>query len=475
MNRLNKFVVSFVLLFYCLLVNVSHAYPDLYFFNNFLAGQSPYYTDNSNSEVYYYPSNSKEFGVVTSFDNTIMNGNSIPDAVPLLDLDYTVGKVFELKPNECMVVTSLSGDVFNLYANGTFYYSKLGTTQHTPDLYVTTGNLNTTLNAYNYALDADKEPFEFRWNGTSTTGLVSGMSNVDAFYIPRVLFDSSNGQLYFENSNSNGAYILFLMNFGETSAYFSTDKNLISNPVVTYEAEGRNMNSVSMLMYCGINWTSNESGKAFYLPHIDGLVDVYSANIAQNKDKIMYTLGTHFNMTCQISLDSDDNVVVGVDSTQMSLTNTQHAYYDDMVVDKYCPFFLSYRSAVTEYYPGAIYVKDGYIDISNYEELVALLKENGIGQADLTRVIALLEAINTGGATGEQAKELIGILEAYHDEIIQNSDFAGVTNAFDDYKDLLEFSEDMHWLITANNALFGYFAGFIMLCAMFLFLGRVMR
>ena len=59
--------------------------------------------------------------------------------------------------------------------------------------------------------------------------------------------------------------------------------------------------------------------------------------------------------------------------------------------------------------------------------------------------------------------------------IIGNADFGDFTNVFEENKDLFSFTENMQWLITANNKLSNYFLGFIVLCALFITLGRVLK
>lgn len=59
--------------------------------------------------------------------------------------------------------------------------------------------------------------------------------------------------------------------------------------------------------------------------------------------------------------------------------------------------------------------------------------------------------------------------------IIGDADFGSFTDSFEENKDLFSFTEDMQWLIVANNALSNKFLGFIVMCAMFLTIGRVLR
>lgn len=141
------------------------------------------------------------------------------------------------------------------------------------------------------------------------------------------------------------------------------------------------------------------------------------------------------------------------------------------------PVFLD-SSFFQALFPKALYIRNGYIDITNYDTLVDKLIEAGIGGGDLSQVVALLEEINSGGDTGEAVSELMNILDNYHDNIVGtgDTDWNIINNQYDLYKSLLDFSgETIHWIVTANNALFNYFSGFIILCAFFIIIDRIIR
>lgn len=465
MNQIKKIIVCFVLLFAPLLLsNLCYAMPDLYAFNNYFQGQSPYYFTGGEDGVFYYPNffgkaNSYE-GVVTSFSDQHMNGATPPSAVPYIDLDYTVGKVFSLEPGQCFVVSSTSGDIEYLYHYGDIHMTSLGYTKP---------SINGQASSTSYS------------NKLSDSNGVINLSSLttftyDAAYIGYAhKSGSSNTYLtpYVSGSYTNYSQIYFIMNFSENTAFFtvSSEFTLSSSSVVTYEAESISMDKVSFIL---TNFGDNaKSSYLFAIPHIKGKLDVNSFVISQTTPYSKYRLSTRFNVNTSISLDSSNKVVLGFDSQGLYMQVTGSS--DFVNVDNYKPFFLNIYDGVVGLYPSAIYIKDGYVNIQNYNELINLLKEQGIGQSDLTRVTELLTELNTGGVSGEEAKELIGILESYHDQIINQSNFSGATDVFDTYKNILDFTQDMHWLVTANNALFEYFAGFIMLCCMFFFLSRVMR
>ena len=105
---MNKIFCSlFFIMFFFALSSTALAFPDAYFFNNFLAGQSPYYNTGSadNTGTFYYPNlgtqNNTE-GIVTSFSTQFMNGSLDNTYVESLDLDYTIGKIFEIPSNHCI-------------------------------------------------------------------------------------------------------------------------------------------------------------------------------------------------------------------------------------------------------------------------------------------------------------------------------------------------------------------------------------
>lgn len=463
-RHLKIFLMALIgLVFPCL----SFAYPDLYYYNNYLTGQSPYYYTGSadGSALYYYPNvgaeNTKE-GFVTCFSDQHMSGTVIPSAIPLVDLDYTPGRVFELKPNHAMVVTSKSASYLRLYYSGDFYGTLLGTSR------VSASNVPGTYTNYNIVMDT---------NGYVNSSPYNFLSSSDAFYLGFTHYTGSNSIFMVGQASSvpaNFSNIYLLMNFSATSSYFTVSQtlDLTTSPNVTYNAE-----SIDMLEDINFLLTSVRTAdgmRMFCLPHIKGEIDIYSPYYNREEKRTSYTIYTQYNVTLSLSLSSEGNVVCGIDGYTSSCHSESLLNIAFVEPTLQRPFFLNAYDSIKDY-STAVYVKDGYINISNYDELVAKLKESGIGSSDLSRITQLLEEINSGGATGAAVKELIGILENYHQQLINSADFGSITNIFDTYKNLLDFSDDMHWLITANNALFSYFAGFIMLCTMFLILNRIMR
>lgn len=61
------------------------------------------------------------------------------------------------------------------------------------------------------------------------------------------------------------------------------------------------------------------------------------------------------------------------------------------------------------------------------------------------------------------------------DTIVDGADFEFIKGKFEEFKDLFVFGDDMQWLISANNKLSNYFIGFIVMCAWFFAIGRILK
>ena len=91
--------------------------------------------------------------------------------------------------------------------------------------------------------------------------------------------------------------------------------------------------------------------------------------------------------------------------------------------------------------------------------------------ADIKESIDALNTAQDTTITGEMNN-----IEQQHDIILGNFDTEGFFDLLDDYKDYLtNITGDFSWLILANQALFLYFLPFIVLCAIFITISRVMR
>lgn len=487
MNRLIR-VILFVLPLFCLLTGISSAVPDFYYYDNFMAGMSPFSVptsielDNSGYWEDYSPIQDN-LGFVTSYDNVSMSGATPTSAVPSYDMDWYIGKKLMLPPGEAIVIYSSSGQHSdnNIYIEGSNIFAlPLGTTSPA-NLSLDYGD--TALKYGSNALYSDTEgtltevPYVYQASQLPSSPYLNGILSETNHWLP-MSFKSSSPYKY--------SMVYLLINFGDEAkgvfwnGYSGTDE------------------IVSGISYKSISWayvtnntyvstSTSSSGNYFYfVPHINADFDVYSFthSNAELSEYYNYTSNYDYKIT---NLDFSNYVAKNTSSVYIPVTfgkgngtyGGRKIYFNTELTNipassGLVPIFIHQYNA-TRYIDGkAIYIYDGYINVQNYDELVALLKENGYS-GDLARVIQLLDEINSGGENGDAVKELMNVLEAYHQQIQNNANFKGATGVFDTYKNILEFTSDMHWLVTANNALFEYFAGFIMLCCMFLFLSRVMR
>lgn len=487
MNRLNKIILSFVLPFFCLLINVTYAVPDFYYYDNFIAGMSPYSVptslelDNSGYWEDYSPIQDN-LGFVTSYDNVSMNGATPVSAVPSYDMDMYIGKNCYIAPGEAVVVYSGSGQTADnriIMMNGSEMFAlPLGTTSPT-----------------NYRLDGAQQGLYYGSNAlfsnTSDT-LLEVPYNWTKTDFPSSLYvkglDSSLARQLPMSFEAYSPYqysnVYLVVNYGSSNGYVYWNGYGGAN----YNFEGIPYNKISWDIVTSNTYvntgTSNADNFIYLIPHINGDFDLYSYTHPNTDTSEYYTYLSNYDnkITIDFSNFTASNNYTGfypVTFNANGYSSTRKVYSSTQLTNLpassgLVPIFIHQYNA-TRYIDGkAIYIYDGYINVQNYEELVALLKENGYS-GDLARVIQLLDEINSGGESGDAVKELMNVLEGYHQQIQNNANFGNATGVFETYKNILEFTEDMHWLVTANNALFEYFAGFIMLCAMFLFLGRVMR
>lgn len=486
MNRLNKLLLSFVLPIFCLLINVSHAIPENYFFTNFLIGSSFWSYSTNVDRPNYYPSttgsNIYSKGVV-SFNNSKMLGDEYETALNVVNLDSTTGKKITIAPGEMLVVTSFSGQADSLSIQGSLNYVVLGSS--IPYLYNGSGALanndmigpqiKTTSTSY---LTASTSGFTTEYSRQSdsflqATNMIEYQTIVDSSLSLKTTFAN---QTY----NSNGSFVYWLANTSSYNSYISLDSTTIDlSDLGEYSVEKDNI--TDPITYSLHTFAISGNAPYVLIPNLNANIDIYfdTTEYVAVSDSETYYISGISNILGYVSFNTKNTLAISCTTSDSMFTSSsitkammlQNDYSD------YAPIFLNRLYGQYRY---AIQVNGGYISIDNYDELIEKLKEAGFGSSsggssDLTRVIELLEDINTGGETGEEVKELIGILEEYHHQLQNQANFGSATGIFDTYKNILEFTSDMHWLITANNALFEYFAGFIMMCAMFLFLSRVMR
>lgn len=485
-----------------LLPCLSFAYPDFYYYNNFLVGQSPYriFTDDfsahTETELWeeYLPSISNDSsttlrsGIVTSFDTRLMSGTTIPSAAPLIDMDLVLGNYFELPAGHCVAVWSGSGQGFHLEVDSQIVGFYIGSSR---PAVVRDGEFFDRRTTFIYD-SSSTEPLDFHMSWRPNYGYNSGglwgkewqlriiYSNVfglshdrDNQPIEVSPYSPSSVYLLYNNTTSsvrvrNRSNVVWGSKLDKETIPFTDLRWILSSSRTvdgTFDGEANPGESVS------------RENRILCLPHIKGDIDLYS-NVWETIGDLTYVYQCYYTVSLNFSNFDVDNLRANFSllyNPNLLNQRFQFSVSEFGAFPTSVPLFLHPYNVVINFNTSGVYVNGGWLEISNFDELVALLKEQGVGDSDLTRVLELLEDINTGGNTGQNVKELVGILEGYHNQLIQNGDFGSVTNIFDTYKNLLDFSSDMHWLITANNALFGYFAGFIMLCAMFLILNRIMR
>lgn len=491
------FLMAFIgLVFPCL----SFAYPDSYIFNNFLQGASPFigvkndYTLSSNGLwEKYIPSLGQSDnildGIVVSYSDDFMQGSNPASAVPLVNLSkYGPNAKFVLPAGGCCVVTS-DGDLDGFQFSSSVKGVLLGTTS--PTDFSSENWTSAPRYSYNTFFVKDTSltsPSEDKISVTNSLKYSSSINDsVVQFYSANFYnLNDITGLLNTNNSTflpyDDTSLIWFIYNDNNSAVNFFTSSSSGSEIVLDFIP----FSAVTWSLYASSNTSSTSSSavvtgrNVYYFPDIAGDIDIYSFMWNNTTSGQYYCFSLLYNVKLNISPFVQYGTVNYFYAPVNYSYNARcfsyfHALNSELegVDGSYIPIFL--RSAVRYIGSTAIMVNGGYININNYEELVALLKESGVGSSDLSRIERLLEEINSGGATGAEVKELIDILENYHQQLVNNADFGSVTNVFETYKNLLDFSDDMHWLITANNALFAYFAGFIMLCAMFLILNRIMR
>lgn len=63
----------------------------------------------------------------------------------------------------------------------------------------------------------------------------------------------------------------------------------------------------------------------------------------------------------------------------------------------------------------------------------------------------------------------------YPSTLVGNADFDSFLNTFDENKDVLILPQNANWIILANTSLFSYFGSFIIMCTLFIIIERIMR
>lgn len=486
-------------MFFFALSSTALAYPDMYFFDNFLAGSSPYIVDTSNYklgsnglwEKYIPPlgvttDSDIKSGIVTSFNHEFMIGTSPKTAVPSVNLSSIGAGRVELQPG-CAVVVYSDGDLSNAYFTASLTGIPLGFTSpsdYCVDDYNNVGQaraikyMNTLLKSDGISFQDVPIGFYSDFNTLLQSSSVSCWSSYGIVLSPQL--ENVN---YAYSPYPDCSVVWLLINRSDSVVYVHA--NMGSGPII----------DIDDIPYNAIKWVALSSGntnitsstsvvsgrKAFMIPHIDGKIDLYSPLFDELVSASNYAFTYSYNISATLDFSSTNGEgLMSFHAVSYVPNNSYFRLYSSIDLETVdgskIPIFLS--SAVRYIDSTAIMVNGGYISVNNYEELVALLKENGIGGVDLSRITQLLEEINSGGLTGEKAKALIDALEQSHQPIVDNGNtgWNSTKQMFETYKQLFDFSgSSLHWLVVANNALFNIFSGIIMMCCVFIIFSRVFK
>lgn len=457
--RINKFLIVLPLTL-LLLFSFSFASPNVYALNNFYSGSGMCFgpsllssgsydestwtwfvsptTPRGNEDKY------KDVCVVSSFSDIIMSGTTDVTSVPLVDFDRNIGKQLVLPAGNCVVIYSRS---FNSYiSSSAIRYSVLGF--HKPI------SSNTTTRR------------------TTASVTSAGVGTITL---------------------NNAATIFSTFEAGQYIFLYNQTSNEVTIQVEDYTSTG--YVDVTTTPINNVHWIINtatigSTTTTYAIPHIKGVADIYvnvaaNAQIASDTNCSLRTSygntftsisGGTLKVTWQTSLLMDCTcrfanygVEVAYPSSSGSAT-----YETTYTYDSYngCPTFLN----------NTIYLFPYSVNLNNTRELAkaiadALASQGGSGDYNtiLGQILNELQLSNSGGPLGNTVRQGMEALEQQHQTIIDNADFDGFSSIFDDYSYLYDFSQDLHWLITANNALFSYFVGFILLCAGLITASRLMR
>lgn len=479
-------------MFFFALSTTAFAIPDVTAYNNFYSGVSVF-TDNYNAiDDYhsgYFPFASGDISVdtfmVNCFNNEFMSGSTPSTYVNGLNLDYTTGKAVVVPSGNCIVVYSKSGQIPLLYIQGQCDYMQLGTTNLVSDVVSVYGKK-----------DNFSDNVAYRGFTSSGTGTTFGdfSDSITELYLPfKRITDSTLDLSTFNAKNSyNYSMVYYIYNSSPSNLYLSTGSYVDLSEIPVYDFETTSFSEVSYI-FSYDDYSKNSSiqpdgvGISFYFPCINDNLDIYTysyANRGVKTKSTYYNLGYSSNVLLKNPTYYTNSKSFTGYKFDFDKTNIQRAYgscrlpVDNTYLD-YAPIFLNVLYGQYKY---AVRVNGGYVDISNYDLLIQKLKDAGFGSGgssgDLSTIISLLDEMNTGGVTGENAKALIDALEQSHQPIVDNGNtgWNSTKEMFEAYKQLFDFSgSSLHWIVVANNALFNIFSGIIMMCCVFIIFSRVFK
>lgn len=458
-------------MFFFALSSTALAVPDIYVYENFLRGWTQYTFPSGNGfvneqwEKYNFSNN--PFGIVASFDNVSMNGDPNNTAVPLVNMDEFGGSRLSLSAGQVVAVYSKGYSIRNLYVEGDCFLMSVGGTSPIKQW-----------KGSNFLNSKNNKSVTF--TGSSATSLSDTSFKIDVSTGDNVVLSYGTSE-----SNSSSPYsfsVVYLIYCNSGTSYFSSTQS----PTSTLDSPSISWDSLEWFC-CG---TSDiKSIEACFLPYINGDIDVYTGQVgtyssSSSNPTISYNSFYRFNLHNLVFDSSNKLVTVNLANFNNNLRAFGGCVRNNFIDEatNFIPIFLHGYNASRYASNYAVYVYDGYFSIKNYDELIQKLKDAGFGSGgssgDLSEIISLLDQINTGGLTGENAKALIDALEQSHQPIVDNGNIGwnSTKEMFEAYKQLFDFSgSSLHWIVVANNALFNIFSGIIMMCCVFIVFGRVFK
>lgn len=218
-------------------------------------------------------------GVVTTFNSTLMSGTSIPSAVPLVNVDVLVGRSWKLKPGECQVLYSKSGEYQSVFSNSTLSCYTLGTTM--PIAYERNDG---------YALTSDGSVYYSPGyaNGFSLNHLNANFSKVSVANSSSILLRNEVAGPDDSFSPYSWSYVVLVYNRGSTDVTLYVNYGESTAPDI--EVPSIPLTSVHwILTYCHtVSYTDPIGSKISVIPHINGNINIYSfpyANILNSSQE----------------------------------------------------------------------------------------------------------------------------------------------------------------------------------------------
>lgn len=450
MNRSIRIILSFVLPFFCLLISVSYAtwteVPNS-------ATASTTSVDTSDTIAGYTLNSIRNYFTSTDIEgrNTMLNAVSDAGYYVLwfstrLDNSVYYTFIYEKDSNIDIGANVSSSDRFHIYPyineGDVFYFRLSGTTTNPQKRTCTKSGRFThftsngyTLDAFNKNISADPNYFGnipyiktlltnsgYYWDGnyykspTDEPDTPTLPTNAEIAQAVQAFYDSD---YYKNNKDFSDFMLLYNTTNGNCSFVGHTLGNILGQVIIppNYRYQGRLYNEQWWKFYIDENQGALPYSSTYHL---------YSSNISEPNIISDEGIGKISEL---VNLDFSTKSTIVYSTTDYPV----RTYVLDETTGDY-----TYTDGTIE---GDQYTYDENLDptISGYNPL-----DNFV--------------------TVDPAQTIVG-----------NADFDGLSNSFENHKDLFSFTENMQWLIVANNKLSNYFLGFIIMCALFITLGRVLK